>query len=134
MIGIIILAHGKLGEEFISVAEKIVGPQENIHTLSIDAQDILPQASDDLRTLIEKSDIGNGVLILTDLFGGTPSNLAISVLGFSKKVEVLAGINLPMLIKALSLRETEPLEKLVHMAQEAGKKYIHIANDVLHHP
>ena len=134
MIGVIILAHGKLGEEFISVAEQIVGPQKNIHTLSVDAKDVFPQASDNLKELIEKSDNGKGVLILTDLFGGTPSNLALSVLGFSEKLEVLAGINLPMLVKVLSLRENEPLEKLVHMAQEAGKKYIHIANDVLHHP
>lgn len=133
MISVIILAHGKLAEEFVNVAQKIVGPQENLHALSIDSEDLFPQASQNLKDLIQKTDNGTGVLILTDLFGGTPSNLALSVLAFSK-VEVLAGINLPMLIKVLSIREKEPLDQLVHRAQEAGKKYIHIANDVLHHP
>jgi PTS system mannose-specific IIA component len=132
MIGVIILAHGKLGEEFIRVGEKIVGDQENIHSFSVDAQEVFPEASDNLRRLIQTSDQGDGVLILTDLFGGTPSNLALSVLGLSK-VEVLAGINLPMLVKVLSSRATESLENLVHLAQDAGKKYIHVANDVLHY-
>ena len=135
MIGIIILAHGKLGQELINVAEKITGPQKNLLALSIDADDSFEKTSENLKKIIKTADEGQGILIFTDLFGGTPSNLALSVLALST-VEVLTGINLPMLIKALSSRteETQTLDKIVHIVQEAGKKYIQIANDILHHP
>jgi PTS system mannose-specific IIA component len=135
MIGIIILAHGKFGQELINVAEKITGPQKNLLALSIDADDSFEKTSENLKKIIKTADEGQGILIFTDLFGGTPSNLALSVLALST-VEVLTGINLPMLIKALSSRteETQTLDKIVHIVQEAGKKYIQIANDILHHP
>ncbi len=133
MIGVIVVAHGNLAQEFSHVVQKIMGPQENLHTLSIDGEELFPQATQTLKDLACQCDTGDGVLILTDLFGGTPSNLALSVLGLAN-IEVLAGVNMPMLIKALSLRNDTPLNKLVHLAQDAGKKYIQIANDVLQTP
>ena len=130
MIGVVIVTHGRLAHEFRAALEHVVGPQEQIETISIGPDDDLDLRRSDMLTALGRVDTGDGVIVLTDRFGGTPSNLAISVMS-QPKVEVLAGINLPMLIKLAKIREISPLQDAVAAAQEAGRKYCTIASRVL---
>jgi PTS system mannose-specific IIA component len=130
MIGIVIVSHGNLAGESLKILEHIVGKQKNIETISIQSDDSIKERRFDLLKSIENVDTGNGVIILSDMFGGTPSNLAISALKKSK-IEVIAGFNLPMLITLASEREKNTLDIVVKNAQDAGRKYITIASQVL---
>ncbi|HWG04095.1 MAG TPA: PTS sugar transporter subunit IIA [Beijerinckiaceae bacterium] len=130
MIGLVLVTHGHLAKEFRAALEHVVGPQKQVETISIGPDDDMEQRRRDIVAAVSKVDSGKGVVILTDMFGGTPSNLAISVMN-EAKVDVVAGINLPMLIKLASVRETIGLEQAVVMAQEAGRKYISVASRIL---
>ena len=130
MIGLIIVTHGRLAEEFVNVMEHIVGPQKQIASICMAPDDDLEQKRQEIVRKAREVDSGKGVLILTDMFGGTPSNLAISITA-DKKVEALAGINLPMLIKLASVRQTETLQQAALSGQEAGRKYINAASALL---
>jgi len=130
MIGIVLVTHGNLAGEFKNAVEHVVGPQKNIIALSIEADDHMENRRGDIAEAVQDVDTGDGVIILTDLFGGTPSNMAISMMQ-DDKIEVIAGINLPMLVKLVGLRENSNLLEAAEKAQEAGRKYIHIASKVL---
>jgi PTS system mannose-specific IIA component len=130
MIGLVLVTHGALADEFKLAMEHVVGPQENIATVAIGPEDNAETRRDDILQAIDRVDGGGGVIILTDMFGGTPSNLAISVMQ-NRKVEVIAGVNLPMLVKLGRIRNEMSIEEAVALAQEAGKKYITVANAVL---
>lgn len=130
MIGLVIVTHGRLAEEFLAAAEHVVGPQEAMRAISIGPDDDMEARRTEIKNAVKDVNQGDGVIILTDMFGGTPSNLAISLLE-KGKVEVLAGVNLPMLIKAASLRNKDPLETVVTEAEKSGRKYINIASKVL---
>lgn len=130
MIGIVLVTHGKLAKEFISITEHVVGKQPNILPVCIEPEDDMELCRDNIIRAISAVDEGDGVVILTDMFGGTPSNLAISVMGY-RKVEVIAGVNLPMMIKLISVRSSQPLEQAVLSAQESGRKYINVASNLL---
>jgi PTS system mannose-specific IIA component len=130
MIGMVLVTHGRLAAEFIAALEHVVGPQSNIAAVCIGPEDDMEKRRQDILDDIAKVDAGRGVVILTDMFGGTPSNLAISVME-KARIEVIAGINLPMLIKLASLRQTETLGAAVTGAQEAGRKYINVASQLL---
>lgn len=130
MIGIIIVTHGELGTELISVAEHVVGRQQNLIAIGIGPEDDIEQRRNDIINKITQVDTGAGVAILTDMFGGTPSNLAISVMK-PDKVEVIAGVNVPMLIKLISVRGAESVANAALIAQEAGRKYINVASNLL---
>lgn len=130
MIGIVIISHGRLAEEFRNVIVHVMGPQEAIETVCIAPDDDADARRDDLVAAVDRVDLGAGVIVLTDLFGGTPSNLAISLLNRSN-VEVVAGVNLPMLIKLCSVRSTANIGQAVIEAQEAGKKYINVASKLI---
>ena len=130
MIGMVLVTHGRLAAEFIAALEHVVGPQTNIAAICIGPEDDMEQRRQDILDAITKVEAGRGVVILTDMFGGTPSNLAISVME-KARIEVIAGINLPMLIKLASLRQTESLGAAVTGAQEAGRKYINVASQLL---
>ena len=130
MIGLVLVTHGRLATEFRAALEHVVGPQNQIEAITIDPDDDVEQRRQQIIAAVQRVDTGDGVAILTDMFGGTPSNLAISVMS-RPKVEVLAGMNLPMLIKLVKLRGEQPLGEVVTRAQEAGRKYITIASRVL---
>jgi PTS system mannose-specific IIA component len=130
MIGMVLVTHGHLAAEFRAALEHVVGPQKQIVSISIGPEDDMERRRSDIIAAIKQADSGDGVVVLTDMFGGTPSNLAISVMN-GGKVEVLAGINLPMLIKLASVRETQPLEQAVLQAQDAGRTYVYIASKIL---
>ncbi|RMF11451.1 MAG: PTS sugar transporter subunit IIA [Alphaproteobacteria bacterium] len=130
MIGLVIVTHGALAREFHSALEHVHGPQEQIETISIGADDDMETRRNDILKAIASVDSGQGVILLTDMFGGTPSNLAISVME-QAKVEVIAGVNLPMLIKLASIRGEVELEEAITQAQEAGRKYINVASKIL---
>ena len=130
MIGMVLVTHGHLASEFRAALEHVVGPQKQLVSISIGPEDDMERRRIDIINAIREADSGDGVVILTDMFGGTPSNLAISVMNGSK-VEVLAGINLPMLIKLASVRDSAPLEQAVVQAKDAGRKYVYIASKVL---
>ena len=130
MIGIIIVTHGNLALELRNAMEHIIGPQRKIGIICIGPDDNMDKRRIEIEELISMVDGGKGVIILTDMFGGTPSNLAISFLD-PKKIEVMAGVNLPMLIKLGSLRENSSLEKAVKSSEEAAHKYISIASEIL---
>ncbi|WP_173935250.1 PTS sugar transporter subunit IIA [Chelativorans sp. Marseille-P2723] len=130
MIGVVLVTHGRLAEEFRHALEHVVGPQENFETVSIGADDDMEQRRRDIVDAVRRADTGSGVIILTDMFGGTPSNLAISVMDPSR-VEVVAGVNLPMLIKLSSVRAENDMELALTQAQAAGRKYINVASQVL---
>lgn len=130
MIGIVLVTHGNLANEFVSAMQHVVGTQENIATVCIGPEDDMESRRQEILNKVGKVDNGNGVIVLTDMFGGTPSNLAISIMD-KAKVEVLAGLNLPMLIKIASLRKEKNLKETAIGAQEAGKKYINIASQLL---
>ena len=130
MIGMVLVTHGRLAAEFVAALEHVVGPQRQIEAICIGPDDDMEQRRQDISDAIKRVESGSGVVILTDMFGGTPSNLAISFMERAK-VEVIAGINLPMLIKLASLREAQPLATAVTGAQEAGRKYINVASQLL---
>jgi PTS system mannose-specific IIA component len=130
MIGLVIVTHGQLAKAFVEALEYVVGPRDNIRAICIYPQDNIDQHRENILKAAEEVDKGQGVILLTDLFGGTPSNLAISALGI-KPVEVLAGINLPMLVRLARLPEETSLKDAVAQAQEAGRKYIHSATTLL---
>jgi PTS system mannose-specific IIA component len=130
MIGLVLVTHGRLAVEFRAALEHVVGAQTAIETISIGADDDVERRRQDIIDAVARVDAGSGVIVLTDMFGGTPSNLAISVMA-EGKVEVIAGLNLPMLIKLASIRGEKPLAAAIHDAQEAGRKYINVASQVL---
>ena len=130
MIGLVLVTHGRLAQEFIAAMEHVVGPQENVAAICIGPDDDMENRRKEILDSVAQAEEGDGVVLLTDMFGGTPSNLAISVLD-KGKVEVIAGVNLPMLIKLASVRSKENLRKAVAQAQEAGRKYINVASQLL---
>ena len=130
MIGLVLVTHGALAIEFKSALEHVVGPQEQCETVSIGPEDDMQQRRNDILAAVDAVDEGAGVIILTDMFGGTPSNLAISVMQ-NRELEVIAGVNLPMLVKLARVRADLPIKEAVRIAAEAGRKYINVANDVL---
>ena len=130
MIGLVIVTHGRLAQEFVYAMEHVVGPQARVVAVCIGPDDDMEQRRRDILKAVAEVDDGQGVILLTDMFGGTPSNLAISVME-QTKAEVIAGLNLPMLIKLASLRGREDLTTCVASAQEAGRKYISVASYVL---
>ena len=130
MIGIVLVTHGRLAVEFRAALEHVVGQQQQIEAVTIGPDDDVERRRHDIIEAVKRVDSGDGVAILTDMFGGTPSNLSISVMN-RPKVEVLAGINLPMLVKLAKVRDEIPLAEAVAQAQEAGRKYITVASRVL---
>jgi PTS system mannose-specific IIA component len=130
MIGLVLVSHGRLADEFKAAMEHVVGRQRQVVTICIGPDDDMEMRRLEIVEAIRTVDSGDGVVVLTDMFGGTPSNLAISAMN-GGKVEVVAGINLPMLVKLASLRECNDVENAVLRAQEAGRKYINIASKVL---
>src|SRR5262245_34377698 len=130
MIGLVLVTHGCLATEFRAALEHVVGAQKQIETVTIGPDDDLESRRKDILDAVCRVDTGAVVVVLTDMFGGTPSNLAISCMN-GRQVEVIAGINLPMLIKLASVRDEKPLSDAVLQAQEAGRKYINVASRVL---
>jgi PTS system mannose-specific IIA component len=130
MIGLVLVTHGKLAVEFRAALEHVVGAQTQIETVSIGPDDDVERRRQDILEAVGRVNDGSGVILLTDMFGGTPSNLAISVME-ENKVEVIAGANLPMLIKLASVRGEKPLAEAIADAQDAGRKYINVASQVL---
>ena len=130
MIGLVLVTHGRLAAEFIVAMEHVVGPQEQIASICIGADDDMEARRNDIAEAIQKVDDGSGVIVLTDLFGGTPSNLAISLMK-SEKIEVIAGVNLPMLIRLDGARRKMDVKAAVAAAREAGRKYISVASEIL---
>jgi len=130
MIGLVLVTHGRLAAEFVTAMEHVVGPQQRIEAICIDAEDDMEGRRNDISEAIGRADSGEGVIILTDLFGGTPSNLAISLMK-SERVEVIAGVNLPMLIRLEGARRTMTLKAAVAAARDAGRKYISVASEIL---
>ena len=130
MIGMVLVTHGELATQFRAALEHVVGPQKQVATISIGPEDDIERRRGDIINAVTEVDTGSGVVLLTDMFGGTPSNLAISVMN-GAHVEVVAGINLPMLIKLASVRDAASLEQAVIQAQDAGRKYIYVASRVL---
>lgn len=129
MIGIVIVTHGRLAEELVAAMEHVVGPQGKVATVCIAPDDDIEERRIQILDSVADADEGTGVILLTDMFGGTPSNLAISIMD-KANVEVIAGVNLPMLIKLASVRD-ETLAAAALSAQEAGRKYINIASSLL---
>ena len=130
MIGMVLVTHGQLATGFRAALEHVVGPQQQFETVSIGPDDDMEQRRGDILSAVSRVQDGGGVVLLTDMFGGTPSNLAISVMD-GGRVEVICGINLPMLIKLASVRESADLEHAVGEARDAGRKYITVASKVL---
>lgn len=130
MIGLVVVTHGRLAEEFVSATEHVVGPQKEVRAICIGSDDDMEQRRQDILDAVDDVDSGAGVILLTDMFGGTPSNLAISIMD-KANVEVIAGINLPMLIKLASVRKDAALAAAVAAAQESGRKYINVASRLL---
>ena len=130
MIGIVLVTHGRLAEEFLAATEHVVGPQAAAEAICIGPDDDMEQRRADIIAAVERVNEGSGVVILTDMFGGTPSNLAISVMQ-PKAVDVVAGVNLPMLIKLAGVRGNSDLATAVSQIRDAGQKYIHVASQLL---
>ena len=130
MIGLVLVTHGQLAAEFRHAVEHVVGPQDNFETVAIGADDDMEQRRRDIVDAVARVDTGSGVIVLTDMFGGTPSNLAISVME-SGRTEVIAGMNLPMLIKLSSIRKGDNMSAALDEAQAAGRKYINVASQLL---
>ena len=130
MIGMVLVTHGDLAGQFRLALEHVVGPQKQLAAIAIGPEDDMERRRRDIMEAVETVDSGEGVILLTDMFGGTPSNLAISVMN-GGRIEVVAGMNLPMLIKLASVRDAQTLENAAAQAQDAGRKYIQIASRVL---
>jgi len=137
MIGLVLVTHGRLANEFLAALEHVVGPQTNAVAISIGPDDDMEARRQDILNAVARVSDGAGVVVLTDMFGGTPSNLAISIMDSAAGrketggIEVIAGVNLPMLIKLASTRSDKPLAEVVAEAQEAGRKYINVASALL---
>lgn len=127
MIGIVVVSHGRLADEFVAAAEHVLGPQEQMRAVAIGPNDNMEERRNDIIDAVRAVDKGDGVVILTDMFGGTPSNLAISVIN-QVKTEVIAGVNLPMLVKLAEIRTKVSLPEAALAAQEAGRRYIRVAS------
>ena len=127
---LVIVTHGRLAEEFVLAMEHVVGPQRGVEAICIGPEDDMERRRQDILAAVDRVNDGDGVILLTDMFGGTPSNLAISVMD-QTRAEVIAGLNLPMLIKLASVRGRENLQTCVAHAQDAGRKYISVASYVL---
>ncbi len=130
MIGLVIVTHSRLAEEFLAAMVHVVGPQQQISAINIAPEDDMERRRADILDAVHQVDSGEGVIVLTDMFGGTPSNLAISLLDRAR-LEVIAGVNLPMLIKLASARQNSDLAQAVEQARDAGRKYISVASRVL---
>ena len=130
MIGLVLVTHGQLAGQFVAAMEHVVGPQPQVAAISIGPDDDMEQRRKDILKAVAAADSGDGVILLTDMFGGTPSNLAISVMD-KARVEVIAGVNLPMLIKTAEIRANRPFAEVAQAVQDAGRKYISIASAVL---
>ena len=130
MIGIVIVTHSALADEFVMATQQIVGSVERVEPISIDPSDPLDEVQTRVKKAIKKVDTGAGVLILTDMFGGTPSNISLAFLE-KGKVEVVTGVNLPMLIKLANLREEKSLQDLASYIQSYGQRNIHVASEIL---
>ncbi|MGE3332179.1 MAG: PTS sugar transporter subunit IIA [Rhodospirillaceae bacterium] len=130
MIGLVLVTHGRLALELVAAMEHVVGPQSQVATVCIGPEDDMEKRRAEIMKAVEATNAGSGVVVLTDMFGGTPSNLAISIMD-TAPVEVIAGVNLPMLIKLASVRATETLQNAVAQAQDAGRKYINVASSLL---
>ncbi len=130
MIGVVIVTHGNLAKEFLAALEHVVGPQTNTAAISIAPNDDMVERRNAILAAVKQVETGDGTIILTDMFGGTPSNLAISVME-AGSIEVIAGVNLPMLVKLARIREEAALQDALRQVQEAGRKYIHVASMVL---
>ena len=130
MIGMVLVTHGRLAAELVAALEHVVGAQRNVAAVCIGPEDDMEQRRHEILESVAKVDDGSGVVVLTDMFGGTPSNLAISIMD-KAKVEVIAGVNLPMLIKLASVRQNFDLANAVDCAQDAGRKYINVASRLL---
>ena len=130
MIGLVVVTHGRLAVELIAALEHVVGPQSSVRTICIGPDDDMEKRRKEILSSVEKVDSGKGVILLTDMFGGTPSNLAISIMD-QTNVEIIAGVNMPMLIKLASNRKVGSLKKVALEAQNAGRKYINIASGLL---
>lgn len=130
MIGLVLVAHANLASEFQKVVEHVMGPQKAFETINIDSDDDIDQKRQEIFDKVDLVNQGKGVLLLTDMFGGTPSNLAISLLN-QENIEVIAGVNVPMLVKLVSIRSTLPLSEAVEEAQKAAKSYINVASSLL---
>ena len=130
MIGMVLVTHGALAVEFKSALEHVVGPQEMEETVAIGPDDDMEERRNDILKCVDAADQGQGVVILTDMFGGTPSNLAISIMQ-QREVEVIAGVNLPMLVKLARVRADLEIKQAVKEAAEAGRKYINVASETL---
>jgi PTS system mannose-specific IIA component len=133
MIGLVLVTHGNLAREFVAAMEHVVGPQEQVRAISIGPDDDMERRRAEILAAAIEVDSGDGAILLTDMFGGTPSNLAISIIDRAR-IEVLAGVNLPMLIKLASVRKAENLATAVTQARDAGRKYISIASTLLTDP
>lgn len=127
MIGVVVVSHGRLADEFVAAAEHVLGPQDQVRAVAIGPYDNMEERRADIIDAVRGVDRGDGVVILTDMFGGTPSNLAISVIN-QVKIEVIAGVNLPMLIKLAEVRDRMPLPEAALAAQDAGRRYIRVAS------
>ncbi len=130
MIGLVLVTHGSLAREFQLALEHVVGPQDQLETVSIGPDDDMEQRRQDILDTISRVNSGSGAIILTDMFGGTPSNLSISIME-PGIIEVVAGVNLPMLIKLASVRVEDDMQMALEKATESGKRYINIASQVL---
>lgn len=130
MIGLVLVTHGRLAAEFVAAMEHVVGAQAQCAAVCIEANDDMEEKRSEIRNAAAAVDSGDGVILLTDMFGGTPSNLAISLLE-QPNLEVIAGINLPMLIRLASIRSTKNITEAVDLAQQAGRKYISVASQLL---
>ncbi|MDA9033981.1 PTS sugar transporter subunit IIA [Hyphomicrobiales bacterium] len=130
MIGIIIVTHGNLALELKSAMEHILGVQKNIEIICISSDDDLDERKNDIKGSIKKIDNNNGIVMLTDMFGGTPSNLAISFLK-AGKIEIISGVNLPMLVKLIGLRDSNDLNGVAQETKASAQKYISIASEIL---
>ena len=130
MVGVVLVTHPNLGEEFIRSAEMICGKFPNLVPVSIDTRRAVEELREEIARAVKSVDTGKGVLILTDMFGGTPSNMSLAFLS-ENRVEVVTGLNLPMLIKISNCREGRSLQDLARMAKEAGQRNISLASEVL---
>ena len=130
MIGLVLVTHGHLADELIGALEHVVGPQAQVASVCIGPDDDMERRRADIVNSVQETDSGEGVVVLTDMFGGTPSNLAISIMERAN-IEVIAGVNLPMLVKLASVRDELELGEAVAKAQEAGRKYINVASQLL---
>lgn len=129
-IGLVLVTHGRLAAEFVAALEHVVGKQDALDGICIGPDDDMEARRADIAAAIERVEAGAGVIILTDMFGGTPSNLAISLM-VPRRVEVIAGVNLPMLVRLVSVRSRLDVAAAVDAAQEAGRKYISVASKIL---